>query len=241
MYKFQNYTERTALKFLQNMSLGLPRRFSKLTQLNLQGVPMSCTTLRYYSNNCTWNLDCLNLHRIPHQLQAMRLSFLYVLCIQCCVYAKLLKPQTVSSRPRWQGWRFPKWSVPLVRLVKGWWCLAAGWRSEMSKWISEEVWRCWSEEFFADTIIGAGIASNIYIYNYIYTHIFIMTRCCRLIHIPHHTSYLVKKKGQHGPQFGPAQLSPQVWPSMLRKWQHRKLAEKDPRNLQGEFSQGVCV
>lgn len=56
------------------------------------------------------------------------------------VYAKLLKPLICSNRPRWQGWRFPKWSVPLVRLVicwknlkNWWWCLPAGWSFEMSK------------------------------------------------------------------------------------------------------------
>ena len=69
---------------------------------------MSCTT-RCYWKICSWNIDYLHLHRIPHQLRTMGLSFLLV-----------FEASSFSSRPRWQGWRFPKWSVPLVRLVICW-------------------------------------------------------------------------------------------------------------------------
>lgn len=116
---------------------------------------MSCTT-RCYWKICSWNIDYLHLHRIPHQLRTMGLSFLLI-----------FEASSFSSRPRWQGWRSPKWSVPLVRLVICWKNLqgmvmfACGmelWNvKDMDQGGNMEllIWR-----FFAD--IRTGIASNIH-------------------------------------------------------------------------------
>lgn len=111
---------------------------------------MSCTT-RCYWKICSWNIDYLHLHRIPHQLRTMGLSFLLIFEASNFPVAqddKVEGPR--SDQCLWFDWSYAG------RISKGWWCLPAGWSFEMSKtWIREEIWSCWSEDFLQ--ILGLGL------------------------------------------------------------------------------------